>query len=167
MTMKRPLFSAIVFAGLVFGVSLSARSEVEQGPVLLQKVEARRGQPLTPEQRRQFARTAASLFEALLPPRQKFARSIARTFKLPEGEVQAMLPVISGEIVGFDNGVIRRIEARLDRAVMSQELQQMRVADNASQAEMNEILSRYADELGQVAGLSKEQIRRLMPTMGI
>lgn len=168
MTMGRLLICALVIVGLALVASLPAKSVVEQDvPALLQKVEAQRGQPLTPEQRREFSRMTALLREALQPAQQNFARSVAQIFNLPQSKVQAILPVIGANSAGFDKGVIPEIEASLGRTIAAQELQQLRVADNAKQAEMNEVLSRYADDLGRISGRSKQQIRRIFPAMGI
>lgn len=136
-------------------------------PALLQKVEAQRGQPLTFEQRQQFARVAANLRDALLPAQQQFVRAVAQTFKLAEREVESMLPAIGADKLGFDNNIIPQIEARRGRAISPQELQQIRAADNSKKAEMSEIQSRYAAELARIAGLSKDQIQRMLPTIGI
>lgn len=167
--MQRPALLGVFLAGLILAAWLPGEKVVaQQAPVLLQKVEAQRGQPLTPEQRQQFSRTTAGLRETLLPARQKFVRTIAQAFRLPQSDVQALLPAIGADNAGFDNkNMIQKIEARLGRPITPQEMQQMRAADNAEKAEMSEIQSRYAAELAQIVGLSKEQIQRMLPNIGI
>ena len=78
-----------------------------------------------------------------------------------------MIPAASTDSIGFDMSVIAQIEARRGRGVTPPELQQIRAADNAKKADMSEIQSRYAVELGRIAGLSKDQIQRLLPAAGI
>jgi hypothetical protein len=165
----RRIASILIFLGAAaFAAGLPAISEfVQPVPALLQKVETQRGQPLTVEQRQQFSRTAASLRDALLPAQQKFVRTIAGTFSLPEAEVQAMLPAIGSDSIGFDMSIIPRIEARRGRSVTPQELQQIRQADNAKKAEMGEVQARYTRELARIAGVSRDQIQRMLPAAGI
>ncbi|MBI4189981.1 MAG: hypothetical protein HY525_05525 [Betaproteobacteria bacterium] len=166
--MERLLYRTLFVTGLILAAGLPAKSAfAQQGPGLLQKVEARLGKPLSGEQRQQFARTAAGLRDALLPPQRKFAQTIAYTFKLPLAEVQALLPAIGEDSSGFDRNMIPKIEARIGRGLTPQELQQIRTADNAKKAEMSQIQSRYAAEFAQVTGLSSEQFRQLLPTIGI
>lgn len=165
--MHRSVLLAGLLAALV-AVCLPARMVVAQrAPTLLQKVEVQRGQPLTSEQRQQFARTIASLREALLPAQQKFVRSVGHAFNLAAGEVQAMQPAIGVDDIGFDRNIIPQLEARRSRVVTPEELHQIRTADNAKKAEMGEIQARYAGELAGIAGLSKDQIQRILPSIGL
>ena len=157
----------VLVAGLIFAVWLPAQGGVAQAPTLLQKVEAQRGQPLTFEQRREFSRTAGGLGDALLPAQYGFVHTVARVTGLPEAEVRAMLPAIGADTPGLDRNMLAQLEARLNRAVTPQELQQLRAADNTKKAELSGIQSRYADELAQIAGLSKARIQRMLPTIGI
>lgn len=166
--MRRTVILTMLLTGMAFSAGLPAKRVAEaQVPVLLQKVEAQRGQALAPEQRQQFSRTAADLRVALLPLQDKFVRTVARIFGLAEGELRAMIPAASTDSIGFDMSVIAQIEARRGRGVTPPELQQIRAADNAKKADMSEIQSRYAVELGRIAGLSKDQIQRLLPAAGI
>ena len=161
------VFCVLIIVGLALVASRPAKSMAKQEvPALLQKAEAQRGQPLTPEQRLEFSQTIALLREALQPAQQNFARSVARVFNLPPSKVQAMLPAIGTNDGSFDKGLIPEIEASMGRTITAQELQRLRASDNAKQAEMNEILSRYVEDLGRIAGLSKEQIRRIFPSIG-
>jgi hypothetical protein len=168
LNMRRIAIFGVFLVGVAFTVCLAAKTRVPQpGPALLQKVEALRGQPLTAEQRTQFLQAAADLRDALRPAQEKFVSTIAETFNMPEGEVQAMLPRPGPASIGFDQSVIPKIEQRRGRGVTPQELQQIRTADNAKKAEMSEIQSRYTDDLARIAGLSKERIQRVLPAAGI
>src|SRR5437762_3113256 len=140
--MQRGALLAILSAGLIFAAWLPAKNVVAPANLdLLQKIEARLGRPLTADQRRQFAIAATNLRDAMLPPQQKFAQTIAQIFKLPLAEVQAMAPDLSGSR-GFDGGMISKLEARIGRGLTPQELQQLRTADNAKKAELSEIESK-------------------------
>ena len=138
-----------------------------EASTLLQKLETRRGQPLTADQRRDFARISEELRLALGPPHEKFARALAQIFGLSPGQLQAVIPTGATMASGDGQGVVPRIEATLGRSISPTELQQLRIADNAMQAEVNEVLDGYAASLARVAGTSKEQVRRLFPAMGI
>ena len=165
---RRIAISALLVAGAAFAVCVPAKPVVGQaGPELLQKVENQRGQPLSPERRHQFSRTAASLRDALLPAQQQLARIIAETLGLPEAEVSAVLPAAGSDRIGFDMSIVAKIEQRLGRSITPHELQQIRAADNATKAEMGAIQARYADELARITGLSREQIQRMLPVTGI
>src|SRR5258708_39551447 len=111
--MQRGVLLAILAAGLIFAAWLPAKNVVAPASVdLLQKIEARLGRPLTADQRRQFAIAATSLRDAMLPPQQKFAQTVAQIFRLPLAEVQAMAPDIGGNR-GYDGGMISKLQARL------------------------------------------------------
>jgi hypothetical protein len=166
--MLRLVLLTLLLAGLIFAAWLPAKNVVAQANLdLLQKVEARLGKPLSGDQRPQFARTATSLSDALLPPQQKFAQTIAQIFKLPLAEVQTMVPTTGAGSNGFEQGIIPKLETRIGRSFTPQELQQVRIADNAKQAEMSEIQSQFVPRLAQITGLSKEQLLQLLPTTGI
>jgi len=158
----------LVFLGVALSAALpAARNVAPAAPALLQRVEAHRGQALAPVQRQQFTRATADLRAALLPAHDGFVRAIAQTFRLPPGEVQGMMPATDADRIGFHLGVISTLEARLGRPVTPQELQQVRAADNAKKAEISEIQSRYAGELARIAGLSKEQVQRMLLSTAI
>src|SRR5258705_12036591 len=164
--MQRGVLLAILAAGLIFAAWLAAKNAVAPASLdLLQKIEARLGRPLTADQRRQFAIAATSLRDAMLPPQQKFAQTVAQIFKLPLAEVQAMAPDTGNR--GYDGGMISKLEARIGRSVTPQELQQLRTADNAKKAELSEIESRLLPQFVQSTGLSREQLLQLLPTVGI
>ena len=166
--LPRITIATLFAAGILFAVCVPAKPVVGQaGPELLQKVEIQRGQPLNAEQRNQFSRTAANLRDALVPTQQKFARIVAETCGLPEAAVSALLPAAGADSIGFDMSIVAKIEKRRGRGLTPQELQQIRAADNAKKAEMGEIQARYATELARIAGLSREQIQRLLPVTGI
>lgn len=162
MAVRNLLLSAALLSGLAFAAWLPAQS-VDASPQLVQKVEAQRRQPLTREQREQFLKTAASMREALVSPEQQFLSTVARLFRLSEAEVRRLAPAAGAGEGGLDSSFVPRIEARLGRRVTPQELHQLRAADNATKAEMSGIQSRYAVELGEIAGLSKERMQRLLP----
>ena len=156
------LVSASLLLGLVFAAWLPAKS-VDASPELVHKVEAQRRQPLTPEQRQQFLKAAANMREALVPAEQKFVRTVAGVFKLPEDDIRKFFATPGAGEVGLDLAFVAQLENRLGRRTTPQELQQLRAADNATKAELSGIHSRYAVELGQIAGLSKERMQRLLP----
>lgn len=165
--MQRGVLLAILSAGLIFAAWLPAKNVIAPANLdLLQKIEARLGRPLTADQRRQFAIAATSLRDAMLPPQQKFAQTVAQIFKLPLAEVQTMAPEIGGSR-GYDGGMIPKLEARIGRSLTPQELHQLRTADNAKKAELSEIESKLLPQFVQSTGLSREQLLQLLPTVGI
>ncbi len=167
-TPRRITIATLFVAGAAFAVCVPAKPVVGQaGPELLQKVEIQRGQPLSAEQRNQFSRTAANLREALLPVQLKFVGIVAETCGLPEAEVSALVPAAGSDGIGLDMSIVAKIEKRRGRSVTPQELQQIRAADNAKKAEVGEIQARYTSELARIAGLSRDQIQRMLPVTGI
>ena len=162
--MQRLLLLALLVAGLVFAAWLPANNKVEQANFdLMQKIEARLGKPMTSDQRQQFARTATTLRDASLMPQQQFLQDIARNFKLPLPDVQAVAQA-SG---AGSRDMISRLEVRLGRSVTSEELQQVRMADNATNAKISEIQSQFVLQFVQITGLSREQMQQLLPTAGM
>jgi hypothetical protein len=162
----------LILIVLLLGAALSATLPAERvvapaASALLQKVEAQRGQALAPGQRQQFTQATADLRAATLPAQEGFVRALAQTFRLDQSVVQAMVPATDADHVGLRLNVVSTIEARLGRPVTPVELQQIRAADNAKKAEISEIQSRYAGELARIAGLSKEQIQRILLSTGI
>src|SRR5262249_51961956 len=62
---------------------------------LVQKLETRRGQAFTDEQRRELGRITSDLRRALGPSHDKFARAISQIFGLSPSQVQAVIPPVS------------------------------------------------------------------------
>ncbi|WP_017716163.1 hypothetical protein [Kamptonema formosum] len=118
------------------------------------------------EQKRQIAQASRAAREALTPAQNRFAQQVSQATGVSEAQIRAMLPRI-GQQNSSDKNIIPKIEAILGRSLTAQEIAEIGRADREKKAAMLPVQDTFAQQLSQITGLPAEQIRAILPKIGL
>jgi hypothetical protein len=134
---------------------------------LVQKIEAKLGKPLTAQQKQDMVLVLRQGINGLREAQLAFVQSLSGTTGLPVATIQEMMPRIGGDNTGLDKNIIPKIEARLGRRLTNSQLQSIREADNTKKAAMVPIQNNMAQGLSRITGLSADDIKAMLPHIGL
>ena len=134
---------------------------------LIQKLEAQLGAPLSVEQKRQIAEASRAAREALIPAQNRFVQQVSQATGVSEPQIRAMMPTIGQQNSNFDKNIIPKIEAILGRSLTAQEREEIGRADREKKAAMLPVQDSFAQQLSQITGLPTQQIRAILPQIGL
>lgn len=162
---KRFRVSAVICscAMMVNGVA----QEPLRGNTLMSKIEVRLGQPLTPDQRRQFLAATTESKAGLREKQINFVRDIASITGLPQDEIAAMMPKIGESNEGFDKNMIPKIESKLGRKLSPGELAGIRKADQEKKDGMKPVREKLIQSISGFTGLTPDEVGAMLPKVGL
>ena len=137
------------------------------GNSLVARLETKLGKALTDTQRQKIAEASQESAEKLKALQAEFVQKIAKAVKLPEADIQPMLPKIGESNAGFDKNMIPKLETKLGRKLTADELTAIRAADDAKKSAMKPVQQKFAARLAGITGLKVEDIQPMLPKVGL
>ena len=137
------------------------------GNSLVARLEAKLGKSLTDTQRQKMAEASQESAGKLKALQAEFVEKIAQAVKLPEADIQPMMPKIGESNAGFDKNMMPKLETKLGRKLTADELAAIRAADNAKKSAMKPVQKNFAERLANITGLAVEDIQPMLPKVGL
>jgi hypothetical protein len=94
-------------------------------------------------------------------------QQVSQATGVSEAQIGAMLPRIGQQNSNFDKNIIPKIEAILGRSLTAQEIAEIGRADREKKAAMLPVQDSFAQQLSQITGLPAQQIRGMLPQIGL
>jgi hypothetical protein len=130
---------------------------------LEQKIEARLGRPLTPDQKQRLQRTSVDHSRNLLLPHAKFIQDVAQAFNQTADIVAPMVPRANSPSESLDKAVAPKLEAKLARKLNPGELNRLKALDDGRKAQVKVQQDNYARQISAVVNLPMNAISEMLP----
>jgi Ca2+-binding EF-hand superfamily protein len=131
------------------------------------KLEAKLGQPLTPEQKKGVALAAQEFMKSMRASQSKFVQAVSAITDISEEEIGEIMPKIGQGMAGGEKNMISKLEATLGRKLTPEELQKIAAADQERKNSMAPVFKKFANDIAATTGLPMEQVLEVLPQGGL
>lgn len=170
MNLRLPIALALILAFILMagGISFADEKQQDDGTgksVLIPKLEAKMGRSMTKDEKMRFRQAAVAWKDGMTAAVEKFARKLSEITGVPFEETNAMMPKFGQMTEPYKKDVLQKLEEKLGRKLTQDENKKIIAAAQEKKKDMEPVLEQFIKSLESITGLSKEQIREIIPKM--